>query len=60
VTDQGFWVLDAHFPDGIAAPAALDRTLAATPGVLDHGLFLDLATDVLFGRPDGSVDHRTS
>lgn len=58
VTDQGFWILDAHFPDGIAAPTALRRTLGVRPGVLDHGLFLDLATDVLVGRPDGTVDHR--
>ncbi len=59
VTDQGFWILDAHFPDDIAAPAALNRTLGVRPGVLDHGLFLDLATDVLVGRPDGTVDHRS-
>jgi ribose 5-phosphate isomerase A len=59
VTDQGFWILDARFPDGIADPAALRRTLGVRPGVLDHGLFLDLATDVLVGRPDGTVDHRS-
>lgn len=59
VTDQGFWVIDARFPNGIQDPEALDQALCARPGVLDHGLFLDLATDVLVGRPDGSVDHRT-
>jgi len=59
VTDQGFWVLDADFPDGIDDPDAVNAALLATPGVLDHGLFLGLATDVLIGRPDGSVDHRT-
>lgn len=58
VTDQGFWVLDARFPNGIADPGALNRTLNDHPGVLDHGLFLDLATDVLIGTPDGSVHHR--
>lgn len=58
VTDQGFWVIDAHF-DGIPDPAALDRTLQAMPGVLEHGLFLGLATDVLIGTPGGTVDHRT-
>jgi len=26
--------------------------------VLDHGLFLGLATDVLVGQADGSVAHR--
>lgn len=58
VTDQGFWVVDAFF-DGISDPADLDLFLARTPGVLDHGLFLDLATDVFVGRDDGSVEHRT-
>ena len=58
VTDQGFWVIDAHF-DAIRDPEAVNRTLNDTPGVLDHGLFLGLATDVLIGQPDGSVAHRT-
>jgi len=59
VTDQGLWVVDACFSDGIDAPSELNRALNATPGVLDHGLFLDLATDVLVGHPDGTVDHHT-
>jgi ribose 5-phosphate isomerase A len=56
VTDQGLWLLDAHFPEGIAEPAALNEILCARPGVLDHGLFLDEATDLLVGHPDGAVD----
>jgi ribose 5-phosphate isomerase A len=60
VTDQGLWVLDAHFPDGIADPHAVANALGGHPGVLDHGLFLDLATDVLLGHPDGTVDHTTA
>ncbi len=58
ITDQGFWVIDAHF-EGIDAPDELDRALLATPGVLDHGLFLGLATDALIGQPDGTVEHLT-
>ncbi len=54
VSDQGFWIIDAHF-DGIDDPAALDRTIRALPGVLDHGLFIGLATDVLVGEPSGAV-----
>ncbi len=56
ITDQGFWVIDAHF-EGIDDLQALDRALLGTPGVLDHGLFLGLVTDVLIGAPDGSVEH---
>lgn len=54
VTDQGFWILDAHF-DGISNPSAMNHSLLAIPGVLDHGLFIQLATDVLVGEPNGTV-----
>lgn len=60
VTDQGLWLIDAHFPDGISAPAELDRMLCDRPGVLDHGLFLNMATEILVGHPDGSVDYRSA
>lgn len=56
VSDQGFWILDVGF-DGIADPGSLDRAIGSVPGVLDHGLFIGLATDVLVGREDGTVEH---
>lgn len=56
VTDQGLWIVDAKFPDGIDNPQEVDDILGGHPGILDHGLFLDLATDVLVGHPDGSVN----
>ena len=58
VTDQGFWVVDVRF-DGIDDPEALGRAIKALPGVLDHGLFLGMASDVLVGEPGGTVRHRT-
>lgn len=60
VTDQGFWILDADFKDGITDPSAVDHALCTRPGVLDHGLFLELATDVIIGHHDGTVEHRSS
>lgn len=54
VTDQGFWVLDATF-GGIADPEGLARAIKQIPGVLDHGLFVGMATDVFVGLEDGSV-----
>jgi ribose 5-phosphate isomerase A len=59
VTDQGFWIIDAHF-DGIDDPYDIARRLSETPGVLDHGLFLGYATDVLVGSDDGNVRHLAS
>ena len=56
VTDQGLWVLDARF-DGIPEPRALGAAIDGIPGVLGHGLFLGLATDVLVGEAGGRVRH---
>lgn len=59
VTDQGLWVIDAHFaPTGVPDPQALADALDRRPGVLEHGLFLKRATDVLLGQPGGEVEHR--
>jgi len=54
VTDQGFWILDARF-GSIASPAELSTALLTIPGVLDHGLFVGLATEVLVGSGDGTI-----
>jgi ribose 5-phosphate isomerase len=34
----------------------LARALKATVGVVEHGLFLGMADEVLLGRDDGGVD----
>ncbi|WP_129114368.1 ribose-5-phosphate isomerase RpiA [Halegenticoccus tardaugens] len=52
VTDNGNLVLDCAFGE-IEAPAALARTLAETPGVVEHGLFVGLADEAHVGRDDG-------
>ncbi|MGI9174540.1 MAG: ribose-5-phosphate isomerase RpiA [Rhodothermales bacterium] len=57
VTDQGLWIIDARF-DTIGDPAELDGRLNALPGVLGHGLFIGMATDVLVGTSGGEVEHR--
>lgn len=54
VSDQGFWIVDAHF-DEIDDPGAMSREILSIPGVLDHGLFIGMATEVLVGEPDGRV-----
>jgi ribose 5-phosphate isomerase A len=52
VTDGGHYILDASF-GRIPDPEALARALEATPGVVDHGLFLGLASAAIIGRSDG-------
>lgn len=54
VTDGGNYLIDCHFAEGIADSHALATTLQAIPGVLGHGLFLDLAPVVIVGRPEGA------
>lgn len=56
ITDQGLWIIDARF-EGIADAKALNHQIHAIPGVLDHGLFLNLATDVLIGFANGKIQH---
>jgi len=56
VTDNGNPVLDCDF-GRIDDPASLAASLSATPGVVEHGLFVDLADEVHVGTDDG-VDVR--
>jgi ribose 5-phosphate isomerase A len=54
-TDGGNLIYDV--PCGrIAEPAALAAALKSVTGVVDHGLFLDLADRALIGGPDGVVE----
>jgi len=57
VTDNGNLVLDCEF-DAVDDPGALAGALAATPGVVEHGLFVDLADVVHVGTDDGVDVHR--
>lgn len=53
VTDQGNLVIDTKF-DEIADPAQLESVINNIPGVLENGLFIGLADEVLVGYLDGS------
>jgi ribose 5-phosphate isomerase A len=53
VTDNGNYLARCWFPGGIADPYALARTLADRPGIVDHGLFLDVATAVVVAGAGG-------
>lgn len=60
VTDQGNLVLDVRFEGGIADPVVLERKLNNIPGVLENGLFVNLADEVLVGEvKDGRAGVRS-
>ncbi len=59
VTDQGDLVLDVTFDGGIVDPESLEKNINNIPGVLENGLFVNLADEVLVGEViDGVVGVR--
>jgi ribose 5-phosphate isomerase A len=52
VTDNGNLVLDCDF-GAVTDPAGRAAALSATPGVVEHGLFVDLADAVHVGTDEG-------
>ncbi|GAB4250112.1 MAG: ribose-5-phosphate isomerase RpiA [Acidobacteriota bacterium] len=49
LTDEGHYILDCRFGT-IEEPERLSAALNAIPGVVEHGLFIGLASAVLIGR----------
>lgn len=54
-TDQGNLILDCDFGP-MDDLTGLDRAMAARAGIVEHGLFLGLVSDVIVARADG-VEH---
>jgi ribose 5-phosphate isomerase A len=52
VTDGGHWIIDAAL-GRIDDPRAMAHALSGVPGVMEHGLFVDLAHMIIIGGPDG-------
>jgi len=52
VTDNGNYILDCHFGP-IDDPYALSVELKNKAGTVEHGLFLDLASEVIIAAEDG-------
>lgn len=55
VTDNGNFLLDADF-GRIENPPQLQRRLKAVPGLIETGLFLNMADAVYVGRQNGEVE----
>jgi ribose 5-phosphate isomerase A len=52
VSDEGHFILDCAFPP-LSRPAETARAIKQVIGVVDHGLFIDLADLVIVGGEDG-------
>ena len=46
ITDNGNYIIDLRFPNGIDHPEEVDREIKGITGVVDHGLFINMATTV--------------
>jgi ribose 5-phosphate isomerase A len=57
ITDEGHHILDCSFGQ-IPDPPALARKLSDMPGVVEHGLFIDLATVVLCAKGESVTELR--
>ena len=58
VTDENHYLLDCELP-GEGDLGALAEAIKATVGVVEHGLFLGVASEALLGTPDGDVERLT-
>ncbi len=55
VTDQGNLILDLKFKEGIENPENAEKEINNIPGVLENGLFINLANEILVGRIENGV-----
>ncbi|MBV8141025.1 MAG: ribose-5-phosphate isomerase RpiA [Verrucomicrobia bacterium] len=55
VTDSGHYLLDCHL-EKIPKPESLGKQLKQIPGVVEHGLFIGIATDAVVGHATGDCE----
>jgi len=53
VTDNGNYILDCAFANGIEDPHQLAAVLRDRTGIVEHGLFLGIATEAIVAAGDG-------
>ncbi|CAB4000110.1 ribose-5-phosphate isomerase [Paramuricea clavata] len=54
VTDNGNFIIDFQFGN-VENWEELNREVVMIPGVVETGLFINMASEVIFGKPDGST-----
>jgi ribose 5-phosphate isomerase A len=52
-TDNGNYIIHCAFLDGILDPYALAEALDTQTGIVEHGLFLGIASEVVIATPEG-------
>ncbi len=54
VTDEGHYIIDLHLRR-IGAPAKLSALLNRIPGVVENGIFVNIADAIVIGQEDGGA-----
>jgi ribose 5-phosphate isomerase A len=55
ITDSGHYLLDCHL-EKLLDPESLAGKLKQIPGVVEHGLFIGIATDAVAGHANGKTE----
>ncbi len=55
ITDSGHYLLDCHL-EQIPEPEKLGEKVKQIPGVVEHGLFIGIATDAVVGHQTGAAE----
>jgi ribose 5-phosphate isomerase A len=55
ITDSGHYLLDCHLR-AIPNPESLGSKLNLIPGVVEHGLFINISTDAVIGHANGNAE----
>jgi len=55
VTENGNYIVDLHFTGSLSDVRSIARELSDVVGVVEHGLFVDLASIVLVGCKNGEI-----
>jgi ribose 5-phosphate isomerase A len=53
LTDENNIILDCHFDNGIDDPHALAQAMIQQPGIVEHGLFLNIAQQAIVASANG-------
>uniref|UniRef100_A0A0C9QG61 ribose-5-phosphate isomerase n=2 Tax=Fopius arisanus TaxID=64838 RepID=A0A0C9QG61_9HYME len=60
VTDNGNFILDWHFPDDLEKSwKVINSEIKMIPGVVETGLFINMAKKAYFGMADGTVTEQS-
>ncbi|MOA62130.1 Ribose-5-phosphate isomerase A [compost metagenome] len=54
ITDNGNFIVDCHFGE-ISNPESLHTQINRISGIVDNGLFVQMASSIVVGYEDGTV-----